>query len=289
MKKKMKENKKQEKVRTKDKKSVTILGITIWRLIAYFAIYSILGFVIETLFGALTKGVIESRKSFLYGPFCGIYGLGAIVMILFLQYFRKNNYTLFLGGFLVGSVVEYVVSLVGELIFHVKWWDYSSVPLNINGRVCVFFSLFWGILAIYLMTHVNPKVDNLIEKIKEKVSRNILKTITILVFVFLVLDAGITGFALRMFYTRLTKEHQLDIQGVDSYLLDYEKMYARPEMKKIVDTFFSDRKMLKTFPNLKLTARNGDIIYVSDVFKEIQPYYIRIFTPKVPGAVIVNQ
>lgn len=100
MKKKMKENKKQEKVRTKDKKSVTILGITIWRLIAYFAIYSILGFVIETLFGALTKGVIESRKSFLYGPFCGIYGLGAIVMILFLQYFRKNNYTLFLGGFL---------------------------------------------------------------------------------------------------------------------------------------------------------------------------------------------
>ncbi len=77
------------------KKEFTIFGFTIIRLLAYFIIYSIIGFIIETIFGLLTKGVIESRKSFLYGPFCGIYGLGAVIMIIGLQKFKKNNYTLF--------------------------------------------------------------------------------------------------------------------------------------------------------------------------------------------------
>lgn len=81
------------------KKKFTIFGFTITKLLAYFIIYSIIGFVIETIFGLLTKGVVESRKSFLYGPFCGIYGLGAVVMIVGLQKFKKNNYTLFARRF----------------------------------------------------------------------------------------------------------------------------------------------------------------------------------------------
>ena len=146
----------------KTKKKFTILGMSIWRVLAYFIIYSILGYLIETLFGLVTKGVIESRQSFLYGPFCAIYGLGAVIMIGLLQYFKKNNFTLFFGGFLIGSVVEYLVSLFGEMMLHVKWWDYSNIPLNINGRICVYFSIFWGILAIFLMTYINKKVDKLL-------------------------------------------------------------------------------------------------------------------------------
>ena len=84
---------KQEKT---EKRQFTVFGFTIWRLMAYFIIYSILGYIVETLFGLVTKGVLESRKSFLYGPFCAIYGLGAVVVILGLQKFKKNNYTLFL-------------------------------------------------------------------------------------------------------------------------------------------------------------------------------------------------
>ena len=96
----------------KEKKKFNILGYSVWRLLAYFIIYSIIGYIIETIFGIMTKGVWESRQSFLYGPFCGIYGLGAVVMIMFLQYFNKNNNTLFIGGFIVGSSVEDVVSLI---------------------------------------------------------------------------------------------------------------------------------------------------------------------------------
>ena len=135
----------------KKKEHIKICGISIWRILAYFVVYSVAGFIIETIFGLLTKGVLESRKSFLYGPFCSIYGLGAVLMILPLQKYKKNNYTLFFAGFFIGSIIEYMVSLIDELIFHIKWWDYSDQIFNINGRICVLFSLFWGLLAIYLM------------------------------------------------------------------------------------------------------------------------------------------
>ena len=61
-------------------------------------------------------------------------------MIPLLQRFKKNNYTLFFGGFVIGSIVEYIISLIGEIIFHIKWWDYSNMAFNIQGRVCIAFS-----------------------------------------------------------------------------------------------------------------------------------------------------
>ena len=127
----------------REKKSFKILGITIWRICAYFIIYSVVGFIIETLFAIVFHNVFESRQSFLYGPFCSIYGVGAVVMILFLnKYFNKNNHILFVGGFIIGSVVAYVLSLIGEILLNVRWWDYSDRFLNINGRICFLYSLF---------------------------------------------------------------------------------------------------------------------------------------------------
>ena len=145
----------------------SINGISVWRILAYFIIYSVAGYIIETLYGIVTKGVWESRQSFLYGPFCGIYGLGAVIMIICLYKFPRKFNTLFIGGFIVGSIVEYVVSFIGEMLLGVKWWDYSEMPLNINGRICVYYSIFWGFLGIYLIASLNPKVDKVINWIKK--------------------------------------------------------------------------------------------------------------------------
>ena len=134
---KVKEENKTQK-NTLQGKTFKILGISIWRILAYFIIYSVVGYIVETVYGIITKGVWESRQSFLYGPFCSIYGLGAVIMIVFLQYFNKNNNTLFFGGFIIGSITEYIISFLGEKLFHVIWWDYSNMPLNLNGRICVF-------------------------------------------------------------------------------------------------------------------------------------------------------
>ena len=277
------ENNGQRKESIKEKKqkknrSFTILGFSIWRLFAYFILYSIAGYVIETIFGALTKGVIESRQSFLYGPFCAIYGVGAVIMIVFLQYFKKNNFSLFFGGVLIGSVVEYIVSWVGELISHIKWWDYSGIPFNINGRICILFSLMWGILAIFLITYLNPKMNTIIEWIKTKVPKVALKTIVLIAIIIMFIDFQLTGFALKMFFARIVENYDLELQNIDEYVILNE---TEEKLKEFAQQHFDDERMLKTFPNIKLIGKDGNIIYVSDILRDIQPYYVRIFTPKI--------
>lgn len=259
---------------TKKKEHIKICGISIWRILAYFVVYSVAGFIIETIFGILTKGVLESRKSFLYGPFCSIYGLGAVLMILPLQKYKKNNYTLFFAGFFIGSIIEYMVSLIGELIFHIKWWDYSDQMFNINGRICVLFSLFWGLLAIYLMSDINPRIDKFIDFVKSKIPANYMKTIIIISIVFLSFDLGITAYALQMFSVRIIHENNLNVSN--KQLMDnlYEKVYINDQKQKdFIYKFFDDEKMIKTFPNIKIEDVDGNILFFRNYVKDIKPYY----------------
>ncbi|MCI8352886.1 MAG: putative ABC transporter permease [Clostridia bacterium] len=270
---------KQKEQLHKEKKKFTIMGISIWRMLAYFIIYSVVGFIIETAFGFVTKGVIESRQSFLYGPFCAIYGVGAVIMIPILKKFNKNNYTLFFGGFVIGSFVEYIISLIGEFIFHIKWWDYSEMAFNINGRICIAFSFFWGILAIYLMSHFNPIIDRWINNIKEKVPTKTLKTVCVTIIIFLFIDFLVSSFALKMFFTRIVAKYNLELDTYDEYIFECAEAYKNEDIKNFTLKYFSDEKMLKTFPNIKLTGKDGNIIFVKDILSDIQPYYIKVFTP----------
>ena len=257
------------------KKEWRIFGYSIWRILAYFIIYSILGYVIETVYGIITKGVWESRQSFLYGPFCGIYGVGAVVMILSLQYFNQNNNRLFIGGFIVGSIVEYVVSLFGEYVLNTKWWDYSNMPLNINGRICVFFSIFWGLLAIYLMSYVNPRIDKLINWIKSKMSVSKLKVITIVIIAFLFIDCVLTGFAIKFFVIRKVHENDIQVSNKEQIDMAYDKIYNNEQLSNFIFKFWDDRKMIRTFPNLKTEDINGNIVYFDCYVGDIQPYYYK--------------
>ena len=263
----------------KEKEHIKICGISIWRILAYFVVYSVAGFIIETIFGLLTKGVLESRKSFLYGPFCSIYGLGAVLMILPLQKYKKNNYTLFFAGFFIGSIIEYMVSLLGELIFHIKWWDYSDQMFNINGRICVLFSLFWGLLAIYLMLDINPRIDKFIDFVKSKIPANYMKTVIIFSILFLSFDLGITVYALQMFSVRIIHENNLNVSNKQLMDTLYEKIYVNDQKQKdFIYKFFDNEKMIKTFPNIKIEDVDGNILFFRDYVKDIKPYYYNFRT-----------
>lgn len=262
------------------KKTFTIMGLSIWRIFAYFIIYSIVGYIIETIFGIITKGVWESRQSFLYGPVCAIYGLGASIMLIFLHKYNKRYNILFFGGFLLGSIIEYVVSLIGELILHVKWWDYSDMPLNINGRICVYFSIFWGFLALYLIVSFNPKIDKLINWIKSKFSLKSLRILTLSTIIILFIDCIITGIAMSYFLIRMIVQNDLDVPNKQAVQVQYDKIYSNEKLSRFIYKYWGDRKMIRTFPNIKVTDVNGNIIYISGLLKDIPSHYLKIHEPK---------
>ena len=271
-----KENEELNAENKKTEKRLTINGISIWRILAYFIIYSVAGYIIETLYGMITKGVWESRQSFLYGPFCGIYGLGAVVMILCLHKFPKKYNVLFIGGFIVGSIVEYAISLFGEVVLGVKWWDYSNMPLNINGRICVYFSVFWGFLGMYLIISLNPKVDKIIDWIKSKFkTQKALKTFVVTVFTLLMIDCIATAFAIEFFLVRMIVKNDLDVANKEAVQEQYDKIYGNENLSKFIYTFWGDKKMIRTFPNLKINDKDGNIIYM-DGLLDIQPYYMKV-------------
>ena len=258
------------------KKKITIMGLSVWRIMAYFVIYSVVGYIIETIFGIITKGVWESRQSFLYGPFCAIYGLGASIMIMFLHKYSKNYTRLFIGGFIVGSIVEYLVSWIGESLLGVKWWDYSDMPLNINGRICVYFSIFWGFLALYLIASFNPRIDRLINWIKSKLSVKALETLTTTVTLVLLIDCIVTGIALSFFLIRMVNDYDLNVPNKEIIVHKYEDIYKDEKLSNFIYKYWGDKKMLRTFPNLKVQDIGGNMIYMDSLLSDIQPYYYKI-------------
>ena len=262
------------------KKKITIMGLSVWRIMAYFVIYSVVGYIIETIFGIITKGVWESRQSFLYGPFCAIYGLGASVMIMFLHKYSKNYTRLFIGGFIVGSIVEYLVSWIGESLLGVKWWDYSDMPLNINGRICVYFSIFWGFLALYLIASFNPRIDRLINWIKSKLSVKALKALATTVTLVLLIDCIVTGIALSFFLIRMVNDYDLNVPNKEIIVHKYEDIYKDEKLSNFIYKYWGDRKMLRTFPNLKVQDIDGNMIYMDSLLSDIQPYYYKFHFKK---------
>ncbi|MBQ9298292.1 MAG: putative ABC transporter permease [Clostridia bacterium] len=257
------------------KKPFTILGLTVWQIMTYFLVYSVIGYIIETLFGLFTLGVIESRQSFLYGPFCGIYGVGATFMIVGMQKFPKTNFWLFIGGFVLGSVTEYLISFISEKFAGITWWDYSYLPLNINGRVCLLYSIFWGVLAIYLMKYFNPRLDSCIDWVKIRIPENTFNAIILAVFIFVFVEFIATAFAIQAFLVRIEEENNLNVPNKEARVELYEKIYGNERLANFIYKFWGDKKMIKTFPNLKIEDSEGNTIFINELLPNIKPYYFK--------------
>ena len=258
-----------------EKKKFTINGIGIYKILGYFIIYSVLGFLLESTFALVVYGKIESRQGFLYGPVCPIYGVGAVALIVSLQKFKKNDSTLFFGGIIVGSIVEYLINLIGELLFNVRWWDYSDRFLNLNGRICLLYSIYWGIISVFFMKHINPRIDKIIDWIKSKISIKKLKFLTIFMIILLLIDFIISAFVVHLFLSRTVVENNLDVQNKDVYNKTYETLYKNPRIEKLMKTIWSEQFVVKIYPNLKLKLKDGSDAMVQNYYKDVVPHYYK--------------
>ncbi|BBF42733.1 membrane protein [Lachnospiraceae bacterium KM106-2] len=125
-------------------------------VILWFFIYSSIGWIYEVLYATLTRHQWENR-GFLYGPSCPIYGVGAVSCILLLH--NLTSWQIFLIGMVGACVLEYVTASTLERHFHAKWWDYSKVPLNIKGYICLPAAVGFGVAAILIKTCIHPYVS----------------------------------------------------------------------------------------------------------------------------------
>ena len=131
-----------------------------------FVVSCLLGYAIETLWCFIRHGYIESRKSLVLGHLSLAYGMGAVLLTLILSRFQKTtSWKNFLISFFAGTVTEYICSLGQEICFGTVAWDYSNVPLNINGRVCLLYSSFWGFLGIFWAKIVIPQMAKIFDKV----------------------------------------------------------------------------------------------------------------------------
>lgn len=136
----------------------------LYNLIWYFLIYAFLGWCLEVAYKAVTVGTFVNR-GFLNGPVCPIYGTGMVLIILALTPIADKRWMLFLGSVVVCSAIEWLVGFVLEKAFHAKWWDYSDVPFNLNGYICLKFSLYWGLAGLFVMEIVHPSIAWMVGKI----------------------------------------------------------------------------------------------------------------------------
>ena len=146
----------------------------------YFIIIAICGWLMEVTLQLVQKHKFADR-GFLIGPYCPIYGCGALLITLFLTKLEEYPLALFSVTILVCGVLEYFTSYIMEKIFHARWWDYSENKFNINGRVCLETIIPFGILGLVLIYIVNPFIFGNLTKIPEG-TLNIIAIIIAIIF-----------------------------------------------------------------------------------------------------------
>lgn len=140
---------------------MTIAGYSIYELTLLFFIYAFLGWCAEVCYAAVTLGKFSNR-GFLNGPICPIYGVGALIVLVVLTPVSHRLAPLFFSSMVLATLLEYLTGLVLEKIFHAKWWDYSDKPFNIQGYICLEFSIIWGIACTGIIKLVHPTLYGLV-------------------------------------------------------------------------------------------------------------------------------
>ena len=217
-------------------------NLSLHQIVWYFFIYSILGMVLENIFCFVTSLHIESRKGLLIGPFCPIYGVGSILFTFFLNINKGNKIKVFFLGLFIGTVFEYISSFTLQAIYGVKFWDYSYQFLNLNGRTSLLYSVSWGILALFLIYYLNPKINKFIRYFNYK---SLDKTIII----YMCINSIIT-------YSSLCK-----------YISKAERKTNNKETYIQNDSIIITTKvMTKTFPNLIYVINDEKSVLIKDIF-----------------------
>ncbi|MBQ3414245.1 MAG: putative ABC transporter permease [Clostridia bacterium] len=209
-------------------------------LCTYFVIYSFLGWCLETTYRSFCEKKLINT-GFLYGPFCPIYGSGAIIMLLGLNQFKGKYILLFFIGFFILSIWEYLVGWFIEKTFNTKYWDYSDHKFNIKGRVCLTNSFFWGILGVVFINLIHPFILGLVSGFDD----NIVGYLTIGLLVIIIIDTIISVVKVKNIKSTLQKIEELnkEIREKIKLIKENKKYPDKQKMTENVQKIVQELKM----------------------------------------------
>ena len=180
-----------------------MLEYTVLDYIFYFFFYSFIGWFFESCYCSIRPKKWVNR-GFLRGPICPIYGTGGLVMMICLLPLRHiteslylNELLIFIAGAILCDIVEFMTSYIMEKLFNARWWDYSNKKFNIQGRICLTHTFYWGTCSCLFVFILEPIMNlYLVGQVSES-SRNILTYIFLTVFAFDLLDTVINALGIR--------------------------------------------------------------------------------------------
>nr|WP_306770689.1 putative ABC transporter permease [Isachenkonia alkalipeptolytica] len=190
--------------------------------IAYFIIYSFLGWLLEVIHAYIERREWVNR-GFIKGPFCPIYGFGVLLLLAMLSPIQENGFVLFLGAVILITLLEFVTGLVLETLFGAKWWEYQDEKYHIKGYVCPKYSLLFGAGALFTIKWVHPLVVSGVEGIPPIY----LQAGTLMILTYLVVDFIQTV---------------LEIIGLNRLLRDLQQKMEELQQLEIRETLLKERK-----------------------------------------------
>ena len=212
------------------------IHLSYFKLFWIFVTGSIFGLVVETFFHFIVFGGYESRAGLVWGPFSPIYGVGAVVLTIFLnKFYHSHNIVIFIVAMVLGSCIEFITSWLMETLFGAVAWDYTGTFGSIGGRTNFAFGVMWGLLGLVWMRIIMPFVKSAFEHINQRTTW--IRILTIVMSVLLLIDISVTLLALER-----QAERAMDIPATN-----FEQQFF--------DEYFSDSYMNAIMHNTSVYGR----------------------------------
>lgn len=261
--------------------SVLEQQFAVW--ILYFFAYAFVGWLWESSYVSVRKRR-WTNSGFLIGPVVPVYGFSMMAVLAVIEPFENNVVVLYVLSALLITVIEYVTSWLMEKLFHARWWDYSQIPLNLNGRVALPISLFWGFGVVVIVKWIHP----LISQVVLHLSTTYGLFAGIVLIAILMFDCGFTV-ANAMAFGAATKRigdtieaKKLELRerlADESTKLDQDRNWleayrnSSDETRRGLRLNYVQRRLLRSFPTLKLKETNtpaNDIIKMMELLRKKQ-------------------
>lgn len=199
-----------------------------------FFIYAILGWIMEIIVCSISAHKLVDR-GFLIGPYCPIYGIGSVCILIILQSFQSDPLLVFVTASFICAFIEYFTSYAMEKLFHARWWDYSNDLFNINGKIKLTNTILFGLLGLLLVYFIHPFINMILGYLPHP-TINIIAIIAAILFFIDVIITIIIVYKLKTTHQQLRKDSTEEITK---------------KVREILSKAFLSRRLINAFPNIR--------------------------------------